>query len=181
MNPIKRYFIQRKIKKLEAYEKKLQTAYDQRINKPANVNQDLKELRHGIQGDFIQKDTSMSFVILVAVCIIIIVGLTIVYQAKFKGLNDTFQQKLNELNSAYETITKKEGELKEKEASLTITKAGKEDLEGQYTDIKRALSDKEEDITQLQQDIETLNGQIEAKQATIDKLNKDNKKLKDRI
>ncbi|MDO8555646.1 MAG: hypothetical protein Q7R96_00545 [Nanoarchaeota archaeon] len=181
MNPIKKYLIQRKIKRLEAYEKKLQEVYNKQINKPLPINQDLKDLRHGIQGDFIQKDTSMSSIILVAVCIMIIVGLTIFYQAKFKGLNDTFQQKLNELNSAYETLTKKEGELKEKEASLTITQAGKDDLEDQYTDIKRALTDKEADIERLQQDIITLHEQLDAKQASIDKLQKENNRLKEKI
>ena len=164
MNPIKRYFIKRKIKKLEAYEKKLQNVYNQQISKPINVNQDLKELRHGIQGDFIQKDTSISFIILVAVCVLIIVGLTLFFQGKFKGLNTTFDEKLQELNSAYETITKREGELKEKEAKLVITTAGKEDLEGQYTDIKRTLEDKEADIEKLQQTIQDLQTQLQNKQ-----------------
>ncbi|HLD12499.1 MAG TPA: hypothetical protein VJB87_02785 [Candidatus Nanoarchaeia archaeon] len=182
MNPIKKFLIQRRLKKLEQYEKKLETMHERQAEQKTKTTPPaIKELRQGIKGDFIQKDASISIVILVVVCILIIVGLTLLYQTKFKTLNTQVQNKIAELNSAYETITKKENELQDKQSRLTITEAGKDDLETQYQDVKNDVATLEQDKEQLEETIATINQQLQQLQEQKESLEKENRKLRDRI
>ncbi len=182
MNRLKKFLLQRKLKKLEAYEKKLEAVYEKQTAPQSGPSkEDIKQLHTGFQGKFIQKDTSMSFVVLVAVCVLIIVGLTIFYHEQFKGLNDVFQTKLNELNQAYETITKKEGELEEKATRLVVTEAGKEDLEQQYSEVRADLTQTQKENQQLQDTIQVLNDRNKKLEEENAKLRNDNAKLRDRI
>ncbi len=183
MNPIKKFLIQRRLKKLEAYEKKLEQIYEKQAAPKTvmPVREDIKKIHTGFKGQFIQKDTSISFVVLVVVCVLIIVGLTIFYYEKFQGLNDVFQTKLGELNQAYETITKKEGELQDKVARLVVTEAGKEDLEDQYSDVKTQLNAEKKKSEDLQDTIAVLNDRIARLEQEKKKLQSDNAKLRERI
>ena len=183
MNPIRKFLIQRKLKKLEAYEKKLEQIYEKQAapKTSIHVKDDIKHIHKGFKGQFIQKDTSISFVVLVAVCVLIIVGLTIFYYEKFQDLNDVFQTKLGELNQAYETITKKEGELLENTARLVVTEAGKEDLESQYSDVRGQLNAEKEKNEDLQDTIAVLNDRIAKLEQENKKLQSDNAKLRKRI
>ncbi|MEK6904455.1 MAG: hypothetical protein AABW87_02575 [Nanoarchaeota archaeon] len=183
MKFIKDFLIRRKLKKLEAYEKKISEMEKSSVKSSEDkyVKQDLKNLKLGVKGDYITKDTSISFLILVVVCVLIIIGLTIFYQSKFGDLNNLFNQKLGELNSAYENLTKKESELKAKETTLVITQEGKQDLEEQYQDVKTDLSKTQSENEDLKGTIENLNNQLEIKQRENTQLRKEIDRLEERI
>lgn len=183
MGFIKRYLAKRKLRKLEAYEKKLREMERSSVKdkESRQVKDDLKSLNLGFKGHYINRDASMSFIVLVAVCILIIVGLTIFYQSKFGELNELFDQKLGELNQAYESLTTKESELKEKESTLTITQAGKQDLENQYLDVKSDLENVQDENALLKNTIEDLNNQLKIEKDKNDNLRREIENLKERI
>ena len=167
----------REVKKLEEEVRKLKgqaspKEMPDRIQ--GKVKDDIKRLDVNVKGKYITKDLKLSWIAVLIIAILIIVGLTIFSQWKFKSINSEFDAKVAELQKTYETLKEKEGKLNETAKELVLKNARETSLADQYDQVK-----KERDGYKSQkEELEQKNSDLEVE---LDNANKQIQTLKDEI
>lgn len=170
------------VKKLEEEVRKLKggkPAKEMAEKTPNIVKDDLKKLDMGVSGKYITKDLKMSWVAVFIIAIVIIVGLTIFSQWKFKQINSNFDSKVAELQKTYQTLQDKESKLNQTSQELVLKTARESSLSGQYEEVSRQRDDYKKETEDLKaknsdlvSQLDTANKEINNLQAQIAVLQK---------
>lgn len=135
----------------------------------------------GIEGKYITKDLKFRWVYLILIAIVIIAGLTVFSQWKFKDINRAFNEKVSELEKTYTNLKENENKLNATSEELLLKTEREETLASEYAQMKKQKEALQAERDELQRKNTNLETQVDQANAEIDRLEMEVKRLKERI
>lgn len=172
--------VKRKLKEVKKLEEEVRRLKGEKPVKEApdklqrGIKEDIKKLDMNVQGKYITKDLKLSWILGFILAVLIIAGLTVFSQWKFKDINSKFDTKVAELEKTYNTLKEREGKLNETAKELVLKTERESSLAEQYDAMKK----ERDDYKQQTEDLTAKNADL---QSSIDDLNKKIQDLNDEI
>ena len=118
-------------------------------------------------GTFVMRDTSFGLLIILILCIIAIIGLSLLYRQKFSDITDKYNEKLSELELKNEELTGLTEELNQTSSKLKFKEKVESDLSSQYTTLETKNQQLEETVDDLQDKVISKDNEINSLKTQI--------------
>ncbi|HLD02352.1 MAG TPA: hypothetical protein VJC07_01475 [Candidatus Nanoarchaeia archaeon] len=139
------------------------------------------DLGIAVEGKYITKDLRFRWVYLILIAILIIAGLTVFSQWKFKDINNAFNEKVSELEKTYTNLKDKESRLNATSEELLLKTEREETLASEYEQMRKQKEALQAERDELQRKNTNLETQVDQANAEIDRLEMEVQRLEERI
>lgn len=191
MGLIKKWLVNRQLKKIESIEKEIERLADAKIAKTQKVKEprlrdslvdpETHKFKLPLKNHFVKTDSSVFLLFLVCLVTAALIGTTAFYQIKMSGLNEDFTARVIEVEKLRDELIAKDSNLSIVKQTLSIKEQREEELEDVFqeerTDLKNEIkilksekADLEADINSLEKKVTILEAKNEDLEEEIDAL-----------
>src|SRR5574341_312534 len=136
MGFIKRWIVQRRLKKLEAVERELERITAAKLGKQRQKEFGLRATivdpetkKFNFKNEFVKTDSSLFLLFIVVMITAALIGTTAFYQIKLSKINNEFTGKVTEVDRLRQELLAKESNLSVVQQTLSIKEQREEELE----------------------------------------------------